>query len=219
MLLGAGAFTATVGVDAWDVLMPRLMPGLPAGQAIWDAAKHTPGLNQLTGKADHTVIEDIPSVTVPAYPRRVFREMKETMRYGLGEHPEFTQSGEPRGAHKGWEGLLALLGPETTGGGILGKLGATGTATTRDKRQQAREYMVEARRTEGIKSRRNRSDLREAIESGDIQSAIEIRRRMTREQVRDFYRRNRKTPYQLALERVPKAKRADFERLFKDELE
>jgi diguanylate cyclase (GGDEF)-like protein len=203
-MLGVPAAGAMVGVNAMAIAFPRLMLALPAAAAAYDLAQHTPGVNMLTGKPDHDLKDDLSVDTVVRYPGKVIKETKDFARYGFGEHPEFDRSGSPTGAHSAVSGFASLLGIETTD-----------KADTRAAKEDAHAFTDEATRRRDINSRDARQDLRDAIERGDQEAAAEASRRLTRAQQRDFYNRNRKSPYQLMLERVPKEKRAEFERRYK----
>lgn len=204
-MLGVPAAAAGMGINAMSIVFPRLLLTAPAAMAAWDLASHTPGVNQITGKADHTLGDD--AKTPVRYPAKVGHEVKDFLRYGAGTHPEFDSSGNPRGSHEGWEGFLSLLGVDS-----MHKTDATAA------RNEAYGFTADSKRRQTMEGKENKHDLREAIESGDHAAAAEAAAKMSPAQVREFYRRNGKTPYQIMLERVPKADRPAFEQRFKSQL-
>lgn len=206
-MLGVPIAGAALGVNTMAFMVPRLGLALPAAAAALDLASHVPGLNSITGEADHDLQDDASITGVSRYAGKVVKETKDFARYGLGDHPEFDRTGSPRGEHSAWSGFLSLLGVETSS-----------KASDTSERNEAFEFTEDATRRKSIESRRNRSALREAIEGGDMEEAAEIAGRLTPQQRRDFYNRNKKSPYQLMLERVPKEKRAEFEEKFKDRM-
>jgi hypothetical protein len=203
MMLGVGAVGAAAGVNVLPILFPRMGLSSPALKGAKDVLSHVPG-QTLVDPADHGLGEDLDPRTAFRYPAKVAKEATDVSRYGLGEHPEFDKSGNPRGEHSAWTGFLSLLGVDTTA-----------KTAAADARNKAFDFTADATRKRAIESRENRGDLRDAIERGDRAAAADIARKMSPQQVRDFYRRNGKSPYQLMLERVPVKDRPEFERRFR----
>lgn len=204
MMLGVPIAGAAFGINALSFLIPRVGFSLPAAEGAKDLASHIPGVNQLTGPADHPLSEDLTPTNALRYPGKVLKETKDFGRYGFGTHKEFDAGGSPKGEHSAWTGFLSLLGIESTE--------RTGNRAVRD---EAYDFITDRGQRATQEGREHRRDLREAIESGDTEAAAEAARQMSPAQIRDFYRRHNKTPYQLMLERVPKKDRAEFERRFK----
>lgn len=206
-MLGVPATAAMAGINALPWLIPRLGLTLPAVAAASDVYGH------ITGESDHTFLEDLDprrggKAFVPRYLQKVGREVKDVARYGFGEHPEFDRGGTKRGEHSAFTGLASLLGIET--------FEKTSEQSTRD---EAYRFTAAAQQRRAQESRHARQDLREAIESGNWDDAADAMRQLSPAQVREFYRRERKTPYQLMLERVPVKDRPEFERRFRERLE
>jgi hypothetical protein len=180
---------------------------LPAVAAGVDVYQH------LTGDNDHTLMDDLNprrggKAFVPRYIQKVGHELKDLGRYGFGEHPEFDRSGTRRGSHSALSGLASLLGIETIE-----------RSSAQSAKDDAYRFSQEAQQRRARESRNAKQDLREAIESGNWDDAADAMRELSPAQVREFYRRERKTPYQLMLERVPKQDRPEFERQFRERLE
>jgi hypothetical protein len=197
---GMPVAAAAAGINALPFLIPRLMIG---GAAIGGA---TDLYHHATGDADHTLGEDLSSPM--RYPAKVTKELKDLSRYGFGEHPEFSSSGSPRGSHSAAAGVAGLLGFQTTGK-------AAQAAVVDD----AYDFINKTTQRTTKASGQRRHDLRDALESGDHEAAQALMRQMSPAQLRDFQRRSGKSPYQLLLERVPKADRAEFEQRFKGRFE
>lgn len=206
-MLGVPLAGAAAGINAMSFLIPRLMLTIPAAAGALELASHIPGLNEVTGKADHELKDDLTLEGVARYPGKVVKEVKDVARYGFGEHPEFDKSGSPRGSHSAWEGFMSLLGVESSR-----------KADVSGAREEAYQFIEDTTRRRDLEGRRAKTDLRDAIEGGEPRDAIEAVRRLTPQQVREFYRRNGKTPYHLLLERVPKKDRPEFERRFRARL-
>jgi diguanylate cyclase (GGDEF)-like protein len=206
MMLGVTAATAIVGVNALKFLVPGARTVGPALEALSDIKGH------ITGESDHPLSEDVNPFSLnsklwPRYGTKAVKELRDFYRYGFGPHPEFDVGGSPRGEHSAYTGGLSLLGLETW---------------ERTKanwgREAAFKFSREAQQLRTRQSREYRRDLRDALESGDWDEAMEAMQNMTPDQLRYFYRQNRKTPYQQMLERIPKKDRAEFERQFRERL-
>lgn len=202
--LGFGAVGAVTGINVMNLLFPRLIPSSAAYKAAKDVVSHVPGLNALTGPADHTIAEDIDprrGGKIIRYPVKAAKEIGDFARSGFGTHESRNATGQPTGEHSAWEGFLSLLGLESNR-----------QATDRADTNAAYDWIAENTRKRNTASRLSRQDLARAIEEGDREAITTASRSLSRDQLRSFYQQMQRDRYQRMLARVPKADRAEFER-------
>ncbi len=210
--LGFSAVGAVTGINVMNLLFPRLMPGAAAYDATKDLVSHLPGLNKLTGPADHTLSEDLDprrggKAAIGRYPAKVWKEAEHFANPKGGErfgtHVERTPEGAIRSEHSAWDGFLSLLGQSSQK-----------KADDQDAINDAYTWIADRQRTDNIASRMSKQELQDAIEGGDREAAAKAAAKLTPDQRRAFYQKRNKDVYRRMLERVPRRHRAEFEREF-----
>jgi hypothetical protein len=208
--LGFAAVQAVTGINTMNLMFPRLIPSSAAYSATKDVVSHIPGLNVLTGPADHTMAEDIDprrGGKLMRYPAKLTKELGDFARDGFGEHTERSPDGQARGTHSAMDGFLSLLGLESTQ-----------HSDQRAATNEAYDWIAENARKRGIQSRLSREDLARAIEGGDTDAQAAAAAKLSPAQLRSFYQQRQRDVYQRMRARVPTADRAEFDRKFKGPL-
>jgi hypothetical protein len=208
-MMASGA--APLGIDPFHPgeTLKRGIRVFPAGRAVMDIPTH------LTGTATHPFAalpgegfldSDVSELLLGHYPTKFLKKGGEILEQGLGPHlPESVS--DTRAAHTGLEDLANLIGANTT-------RQTESQAATRE----ARRFNERARQQTRDINRDARAVLESAIRSGDRSRILAAEKGLSAVQLRDFYRRRKRSTYERLKGAAPKASRKEFEERFKERL-
>jgi hypothetical protein len=170
------------------------LPGLRAGKDV---------LGHLAGTADHSPVDDLPSLLVPVAVRKAAREAREFATQGPDVHQRVNSRGLISDVHSGKEGLLNLLG-----------LRSTRQNEYRELLSRARERGKGLGETRAQRLNQAKERAARAIIDGDFEEATEALREMPSRSRRDFLRRRRHSAWFRQLQSQPVEIRRELEQEF-----
>jgi hypothetical protein len=177
-----------------DMASDPSLPGLRAGKDV---------LGHLAGTADHSPVDDLPSLLVPVAVRKAAREAREFATQGPDVHQRVNSRGLISDVHSGKEGLLNLLG-----------LRSTRQNEYRELLSRARERGKGLGETRAQRLNQAKERAARAIIDGDFEEATEALREMPSRSRRDFLRRRRHSAWFRQLQSQPVEIRRELEQEF-----
>lgn len=204
MMTGITAFSAISGVEWMNFFWPR-MGGLPGLGASYDVLQHG------FGSPDHDFEEHFElggteDRVLPRYINKTANILDRFDSHGTEPRDIVGRKGQVLREVSAEEDLASLFGLETTN-----------RAEARQEESDAYEFAQEARREEGIRSRRARRAAGQALSSGDTEAARSAMDALSKRQRRDFLNDRRRTPRERARRQVPLNRRDEYDARFEDQ--